>query len=160
MRRALSALLILLSGCMPHYVDLVEKSGDNAAGMIERPAGHIILSAENSPGTWVPTEADVAIVESELALLFAKPHERFKEKRDARLSEYWVRYYGVVRDGKRLIVGEGTHVSQTDLATFEQMNSKPDTVLLPPYGGGRMHFTVIYDVDQKKSISVQFNAPL
>jgi hypothetical protein len=128
---------------------------------VEPPAGHVILTKEHSPGSWISTETDVAPFESDLAVLFARPDGRFdKVKPDARLSEYSVRYFGRVRNGRREILGEGTHLSVSDFATFRQINSDPDTILLTTWGGGTLYFTAIYDPTAKKILSVAFNASL
>lgn len=139
-------LVVLLGGCVSHP--------------IEMPAGHIVLAAGNSPGSWVPSEKDVVLFEADLAELFASPDGRFEAKPKAGLSQYFVRYYGEVREGASFIVAEGTHVSQMNFATFQQMNSQSGTVMLAPFGGGEQHFTALYDAATKRVTGVRFNAPL
>jgi|GEM_PF-1405462 len=147
MRLTLSvAVLIALTGCRP-----VEESA---------PAAQLILPLEHSLGSWVPSSNEVRDFEAALIKLFSRPDRRFSEKPQYALGDYYLRYYGILRDGEKLIVGQGCHISTTDLPNFRSMNTQPDTVLLSPFGGGSFYFSSTYDPAKGRVRNVIFNAAL
>ncbi|MBI2514174.1 MAG: hypothetical protein HYV96_19550 [Opitutae bacterium] len=125
-------------------------------------AGHVILDRELAivSNYWRPTEEDVRGLEKEMARLIGSTDSRVVGMERAKLSEYGVRYYGTVLDGRRTIVGEGTHLSQQSLEDLRQENARPGNLRLKPFGGGKLSFTVVYDAEVKRILSIEAAAPL
>ncbi len=118
---------------------------------------------------WQPDGLQVARLEKAIGRLFDRPDKRLlgaftrdgspPQKAPFPLSDYFIRYCGVIKDGKKLIVGKASHRS---ISTADRALSIPDpeTVELPPYGGGTHFFTVTFDPDTDRIISLSYNAPL
>ena len=118
-------------------------------------AAHVVVPSSQLPGTsgqaaWSPSEAQIASCEAAIGRTLAS------RKRD--LGSYYLRLRGVIRDGRRHIVGiaadkrvPGTHYLQPP---------SEETIVLPAFGGGEAFFSFDYDSDFEKLVRLDFNAPL
>ena len=161
-------MILILSGCFPQL-----KSENSAQPKNVSSAGHVIVPANCVPQAvfraglgldhrteWKMEESDVAAVENSINALFAKPDKRLRclpmsTEGIFPLSDYYMRYAGVLKDGKKLIVGQG----------FCKFQSDPEEVLqssgtLGNWGGGSYYFTVVYNATDKRLVELTYNAPL
>ena len=166
-RPALLALCLALPGCATSPVE--KQSAGHVIAPTARSIGLLELSAE-----WTPRETDIAQLEIALGRLFAHPDPRLRGllTRDKKLprrapfplSEYYVKYAGVTRDGQRLIIGKASHRGERTAAqalTLPTPNSNGDYALvLDVFGGGTAFFTVTYDPAARTVVDVVYHAPL
>lgn len=166
-RLALSALCFALLGCASSPVE------KKSAGHVIAPSARSIGLLETA-GEWTPTETDVAQLEIAIGRLFAHPDQRLRgvftrDKKPPRhapfpLSDYYVKYAGIVRDGKRLIIGKASHRGER---TAEQALAMPtpnpngeEPTVLDVFGGGTRFFTVTYDPAARAIVFLNYNSPL
>lgn len=129
---------LLIAGCV-------------TASYSKRSAGYVVVPAREffaPKGSleWSPTDAEVAACEAALA--------RELSNADCDLSRYYLRLSGTVRNGARHLVG---------FAGLSRGYLKPpseETILLPPFGGGKTFFRFDYDADRRKLVQFEFGAPL
>ena len=166
-RLALSALCLALLGCASSPVE------KKSAGHVIAPSARSIGLLETA-GEWTPSETDITQIEIAIGRLFARPDQRLRgmltrDKKPPRhapfpLSDYYVKYAGIVRDGKRLIIGKASHRGDRTAAqalALPTPNSNGDeTVVLGVFGGGTLFFTVTYDPATRAIVVLDYNAPL
>ena len=146
----------------------------------KKSAGHVIAPSARSiglletAGEWTPSETDITQLEIAIGRLFAHPDHRLRGAltRDHKppghapfpLSDYYVKYAGIVRDGKRLIIGKASHRGERTAAqalTLSTPNPNGDEiVVLGVFGGGTLFFTVTYDPTERAIVFLDYNAPL
>ncbi len=136
--RIIVAICLILSGCA-------------AAPRHETSAGRAIVPSARAIGVighaeeWLPEESQVARLEKEIGRLFDHPDRRMRgvltrdglppRKAPYPITDYFVRYCGIIKEGKKLIVGKASHRS---ISVPGRALSIPDreTVELSPFGGG------------------------
>lgn len=170
-------MILIISGCSAH-----QQQGDPPQPQNVSSAGHIIVPAKyvaeavsragiitrRNISEWKMEESDVSDVESSINSLFAKPDSRMQCSNGDifPLSDYYTKYAGVLKDGKKLIIGQGYH----------KICSDPKLVLKPPEQNGAIHvhgavngcgessgsyyFTVIYDAIDKRLVELTYKALL
>jgi len=144
-------------------------------------AGHVIVPASEQDSftvdglEWTPDDRMITQVEKEIGLLFAYPDSRMRGvlTRDGSLpraapfplSDYYIRYCGISKGSKKLIIGKASHRELAD----------PKFVMRPPVqrqprlnssltfvsaGGGTYFFTVTFDAGTMSLDELSYNAPL
>lgn len=108
------------------------------------------------------------MLEKKLGRLFARPDERMQGllSRDGSpprtapfpLSDYFIRYCGVIRDGKKIIIGQARHRKEGGAASL--VVPSDDRVELIVFGGGSYYYTVSYDSQTEEILTLVYNAPL
>jgi len=135
-----------------------------------RSAGRLIVgpSEIGEPGVytnaeWRVSEADLLAAEQAMAALFAAPDARMAgligdlpKRAPFPLSDYYMRYAGVVQDGRRLVIGKGFHRSGSDA---ESVLLHPDSGVVV-FGGGAGYFTLVYDADGRRLLTLSFDCAL
>ncbi len=107
-------------------------------------------------------------VEHSVNDLFAKPDKRMQghmekipEKIPFPLSDYYMRYEGVIKNGKKLIVGNAFHKSDSDPKEILKLPDNPKVrMFVKCWGGGSRFFTVVYDVVDKRLVELTYNSSL
>ena len=134
--------------------------GACATQPVMRPARHVVLSEVHRArgASWIPSEAEIEALESDLGALWARPDGRMSRKTKLKLSDYVVRYRGVESDGRRFIVGEGLHTSMGHLERF--LKEERGSGWLSIGGGWDFVFEMRYEVAPKRVITVNFGAAL
>lgn len=146
----------------------------------KKSAGHVIAPSARSiglletAGEWTPSETDITQLEIAIGRLFARPDQRLRGAltRDQKapryapfpLSVYYVKYAGIVRDGKRLIIGKASHRGERTagqaLALPAPNPNGEVPIVLDAFGGGTHFFTVTYDPATRAIVVLDYNAPL
>lgn len=150
-------------------------AGCAAAPRHETSAGRAIVPSARAMGVighteeWLPEGSQVARLEREIGRLFDLPDRRMRgvltrdglppRKAPYPLSEYFVRYCGIVKEGKKLIVGKASHRSISDPGRALSIPDR-ETVELSPFGGGTFFFTVTFDPATTTISDLSYNAPL
>jgi len=168
-------LVLLLSGCVSGRIEKVS-------------GGHTILPASQQDRIsvrgqeWTPEEQEITLVEQEIGLLFAHPDQRMKGlfTRDHRvpfpLVEYSIVYCGVIKDGKKLIIGYASHKDtsapnpglsvelsrRAPVERTDRLNAYRLRTNLPDIGSraGPLYFTVTFDAEAKSLLELGYDAPL
>jgi hypothetical protein len=122
---------------------------------------------------WTPDEATIAQLEKQLGLLFAHPDARVKGwllTRDGSpprvaphpLSDYYIRYCGIIQDSTRLVIGKATHRSVADPRFVLRPPRQPGAAYVSEVtgGGGVNLFTATFDADKMNLVELSYNAPL
>jgi hypothetical protein len=138
-------------------------------------AGHVIapdarrIGLVGYTGEWSPEEPQVATLEEKIGRLFARPDARLQgllarsgspsRKAPFPLSDYFIRYGGVIKEGKQVIIGKASHRNVGSAARALTVPSG-DTFELEAFGGGSYYFTVSYDPQAEKILALIYNAPL
>ncbi len=140
-RIIIAAAVVVLEGC--------------AGASSTTSAAHVVVPASQLPDTsgqpaWLPSEAHIASCESAIGRALAS------RKRD--LGSYYLHLTGVIRDGRRHIVGIAAD-KRVAGARYIQPSSQ-ETIVLPTFGGGEAFFSFDYDTDREKLVKLDFNAPL
>jgi hypothetical protein len=146
--------ILLFAGCVSRPVTL--------------PAEHVITSrSQTSAGRdyWKPSEQEIATLEANLSRLWVRPDKRVSDRVAVPLSEYFVRYYGTIVSGRRVIIGEGVHRQMPHAWEYLRVEPETDaesgtTVVLQAFGGGTAFFHVRFDAGSKQVEELIFNAPL
>jgi hypothetical protein len=122
------------------------------SGHAERAAA-MEAAATRRPAPWTPSAQDIAAVERALGRLFAKPDARLQgltgpgtPAAPFPLSRYYLRYTGVVLDGRLLIAARGS---------FDDPAGNTVT-----FGAGAQAFRTIYDVATEAIVEFSYDAPL
>lgn len=162
-KRIIVAVCLILAGCAS--APLHEKS----AGYVVVPSARAIGVIGYSEEEWQPDGTQVARLEKEIGRLFDHPDKRMwgaltrdglpPQKAPFPLSDYFIRYGGVIKDGKKLIVGKASHRSISAAGRALSIPDR-DTLELPPFGGGTFFFTVTFDPDTNRISNLSYNAPL
>ena len=159
---------IIVAGCLI-------LAGCAAAPRHETSAGRAIVPSARAIGVighaeeWLPEESQVARLEKEIGRLFDHPDRRMRgvltrdglppRKAPYPLSEYFVRYCGIIKEGKKLIVGKASHRSISEPGRALSIPDR-ETVELSPFGGGTFFFTVTFDPATTTISDLSYNAPL
>lgn len=161
-KRIIVAVCSILAGCA-------------SAPLHEKSAGHVVVPSARAIGIigyseeWQPDGLQVARLEREIGRLFDHPDKRMRgtltrdglppRKAPFPLSDYFIRYCGVLKDGKKLIVGKASHRSVSAAGRALRIPDR-DTLELSPFGGGTYFFTVTFDPDTTRISDLSYNAPL
>lgn len=157
-----TAVCLLLAGCATGPLHM--KSAGYTFAFSAREIGVWGHSRE-----WPLDDSLIVRLEQKIGLLFHNPDERMRGtlSRDGLpprsapfpLSEYFIRYCGVIKDGKKQIVGKATHQSQDGRRTLSRPK-EDEVIVLWPSGGGTFFFTVTFDPDTNRILDLSYNAPL
>jgi hypothetical protein len=150
-------------------------AGCAAAPRHETIAGRAIVPSARAIGVighseeWLPEESQVARLEKEIGRLFDHPDRRMSgvltrdglppRKAPYPITDYFVRYCGIIKEGKKLIVGKASHRSISDPGRALSIPDR-ETVELSPFGGGTFFFTVTFDPATTAISDLSYNAPL
>jgi hypothetical protein len=119
-------------------------------------AGHVTVPANQLPNTfgqqgWPPTEEDIRACELAIA------HDLKKSGHE--LGSYYLRLAGVVRDGRRHILGMAANRAEPNSADYLRPASE-DHLFMAPFGGGDLFFRFDYDTQRRRLVKLEFNRPL
>lgn len=136
---------LLLAGCAT--ADL-----GTAAGYVLQPSRTMMVSGDSE---WVPASRE----EEECIAALARSLKR----KNLKIADYYVRFAAVVRNGTRIVEGQGSHVRHTDASTYLKPVSREvedEIAFLGPHGGGSLYFRFTYDADKRRITECEVNAPL
>jgi hypothetical protein len=125
------------------------------------PSGYVIAPQRHVEAVsyWSPTAQQIDEAQNALADLFVHPPPAAKPRMKFPLSDYAVRFHGDLIQGKRVIIAEGYHFSQTSLATLQQEMADPGNIIRQVFGGDALHFHYAYDIDATQVLHFHFNTP-
>ena len=114
------------------------------------------------------TARDIERLETKLGEFWAKPDERMQKGPSLdptraspgapnHLSDYYIRYAGLLFDGRRLIAGSGVHRSAMSGETVLNP-SELGVVMTGARGAADSYFQVLYDADANELIEVAFGS--
>jgi hypothetical protein len=160
--RVLVTVCLIFAGCESAPL------GVESAGYVVVPSARAVAVIGYTE-EWQPKAAQIARLEKEIGRLFDRPDKRMTgvftrnglppKKAPLPLSDYFVRYCGVIKDGKKLIVGKASHRLVGDAG---RILSIPDEhiVELPPFGGGTAFFTVTFDLETNRILNLAYASPM
>lgn len=163
-------MILVLSGCWPSPCSS-QPTNISSAGHVIVPAKYVARAVSRagiitrSISEWKMEESDVSAVENSINSLFAKPDKRMQGwamcKEVFPLSDYYMKYAGVLKDGKKLIIGQGYHKLCSDPKLVLKSPEQDGAVYVEFIsGGGSYYFTVVYDAIDKKLVELTYNSPL